>query len=149
MEGHAHNDVLSIEMQVHGLEILRDPGSFTYSEMPNERNLYRSVSSHFPSQILKPWSDEQFGKFLFTFPNRVFGRPLYFQSNGFIGTCETRGVTSELALELNADHVLIRLVSSQAIDSLQRQPPRIIHSSAYGRREDTPSYRNDLIVALD
>ncbi|MFM8569699.1 MAG: heparinase II/III family protein, partial [Candidatus Kapaibacterium sp.] len=44
--GHAHNDQLSFVFLVDGREILTDPGTYTYTAVPTERNRFRSTSSH-------------------------------------------------------------------------------------------------------
>ncbi|NQU87003.1 MAG: heparinase II/III family protein [Mariniphaga sp.] len=44
--GHAHNDVLSYELNISGQDIFIDPGTFTYTREPEMRNYFRSVKSH-------------------------------------------------------------------------------------------------------
>jgi hypothetical protein len=44
--GHAHNDKLSIELNVQGKDILRDPGTYVYTPLPDMRNTLRSVNVH-------------------------------------------------------------------------------------------------------
>lgn len=44
--GHAHNDVLSFELNVDGEDIIVDPGTYCYTGDPEGRNLFRSISSH-------------------------------------------------------------------------------------------------------
>ena len=44
--GHAHNDVLSFELNVDGEDIIVDPGTYCYSADPESRNRFRSVPSH-------------------------------------------------------------------------------------------------------
>ena len=44
--GHAHNDVLSFELNVDGEDILIDPGTYCYTADPDNRNHFRSVSDH-------------------------------------------------------------------------------------------------------
>lgn len=45
--GHCHNDKLSIELQVDGVDILRDPGTGLYTPLIGTRNAYRSTTAHF------------------------------------------------------------------------------------------------------
>jgi hypothetical protein len=49
--GHAHNDQLSVELQVDGKDIISDPGTFIYTPLPVSRNQYRSIHSHFAPAI--------------------------------------------------------------------------------------------------
>jgi len=44
--GHGHNDKLSIELDVDGIDIIVDPGTYLYSPLPEYRNRFRSVKSH-------------------------------------------------------------------------------------------------------
>jgi len=44
--GHAHNDILSYELNVDGYDIIVDPGTFVYTGNPKERNYFRSVKNH-------------------------------------------------------------------------------------------------------
>ncbi len=45
-EAHSHNDRLSFELHVDGMDIIRDPGSFLYTPVPELRNRYRSSAAH-------------------------------------------------------------------------------------------------------
>jgi hypothetical protein len=45
--GHAHNDQLSIELEVDGVPVFTDPGSYVYTALPKLRNQYRSDLAHF------------------------------------------------------------------------------------------------------
>ncbi len=44
--GHAHNDKLSFELQVDGVDLVRDPGTYLYTAAVEQRNLYRSSAAH-------------------------------------------------------------------------------------------------------
>lgn len=52
--GHAHNDQLSIELNVDGADWVRDPGSYLYTPLPARRNQYRSVGAHFVPRLEGP-----------------------------------------------------------------------------------------------
>lgn len=49
--GHAHNDQLSIELNVDGVDWISDPGTYLYTPLPERRNEYRSVKAHFAPQV--------------------------------------------------------------------------------------------------
>ena len=49
--GHAHNDQLSIELNVEEKDIIVDPGTYLYTPLPERRNEYRSVKAHFAPQV--------------------------------------------------------------------------------------------------
>ena len=82
--GHAHNDQLSIELWIKGECIIPDPGTFLYTPMPNERNLYRSIKSHFAPQITTQ-EPSNLGDGLFTLNQNTGAECLYFRKRGFIG----------------------------------------------------------------
>jgi hypothetical protein len=44
--GHGHNDCLSFEAALNGVDLITDSGSFVYSQSPKWRNLFRSTASH-------------------------------------------------------------------------------------------------------
>lgn len=44
--GHTHNDKLSYDLWVDGLDIARDPGTYLYTPLPDRRNEFRSVKAH-------------------------------------------------------------------------------------------------------
>ena len=44
---HYHDDQLSIELEIAGKPLVRDPGTFVYTALPKERNRYRSAMAHF------------------------------------------------------------------------------------------------------
>ena len=44
--GHAHNDQLSFELCVDGVPFIVDPGTYIYTPLPQQRNKFRSTSSH-------------------------------------------------------------------------------------------------------
>lgn len=48
---HAHNDQLSIELTIDGVDWLTDPGTYLYTPLPNRRNEYRSATAHFGPSI--------------------------------------------------------------------------------------------------
>jgi hypothetical protein len=45
-EGHAHNDKLSIELTINGVNVLVDPGTYVYTPCPDKRNMFRSTGYH-------------------------------------------------------------------------------------------------------
>jgi hypothetical protein len=44
--GHVHNDKLSFDLQIKGEDMVKDPGTYTYSAFPEKRNEYRSSAAH-------------------------------------------------------------------------------------------------------
>ena len=58
---HSHNDQMSIELQIDGEDVCRDPGAYLYTSSPTRRNEFRSVAAH---NVMRPLSIET---------NRFFG----------------------------------------------------------------------------
>jgi hypothetical protein len=44
--GHAHNDKLSFELNIDGIDIVSDSGTYLYTSLPDRRNEFRSTNSH-------------------------------------------------------------------------------------------------------
>ncbi|EKS4342885.1 heparinase II/III family protein [Clostridium botulinum] len=44
--GHAHNDKLSFELNVRGIDLFIDPGTYLYTPLPKRRDQFRSVKAH-------------------------------------------------------------------------------------------------------
>lgn len=44
--GHNHNDKLSFELHVHGVPVIVDSGTGTYTRQPEVRNAFRSIRAH-------------------------------------------------------------------------------------------------------
>ena len=44
--GHAHNDKLSFELMFHNVDIVQDPGVFTYTRSTSDRDTFRETRSH-------------------------------------------------------------------------------------------------------
>jgi len=44
--GHIHNDKLSFELAVDGIDLIVDPGTYLYSPLPDRRNEFRSTKAH-------------------------------------------------------------------------------------------------------
>lgn len=96
--GHAHNDQLSITLQIDGEDVIADPGTYLYTPLPQRRNEFRSTASHFTVQKdgmeQNPWHpgseglfslarEATFAKVLLLTPNAVvmehsgFGEKVY------------------------------------------------------------------------
>nr|MBL0701403.1 heparinase II/III-family protein [Desulfobacterales bacterium] len=82
--GHAHNDQLSIELNIDGKDIISDPGTYLYTPLPERRNEYRSVKAHFAPQV-KGREPANLNENLFKLGNAVSGECLYFGIEGFVG----------------------------------------------------------------
>lgn len=85
--GHAHNDQLGAELSIDGKDIIRDPGTYIYTPLPERRNQFRSTKAHFVPQragkeqtCILPGALE-----LFSLQGKEMGECLYFSKKGFVG----------------------------------------------------------------
>ena len=49
--GHGHNDLLSLEVTLHGVPLISDCGAFLYTASPHERNHFRATAQHNTPQV--------------------------------------------------------------------------------------------------
>ena len=82
--GHLHNDQLSLELTVDGSDLIRDPGSYVYTPLPELRNAYRSAAAHFGP---RPADGEpaRLDAGLFTVPDPPAASCLSWGESGFAG----------------------------------------------------------------
>jgi hypothetical protein len=81
---HAHNDQLSIELQIDGIDWIADPGSYIYTPTPWHRNLYRSALAHNGPH----WSEVEPARLdagLFKLEDTSDAKCLNFDITGFFG----------------------------------------------------------------
>ncbi|MAH84077.1 MAG: hypothetical protein CBB68_07000 [Rhodospirillaceae bacterium TMED8] len=82
--GHAHNDQLSIELNIDGVDWLLDPGSYVYTPSPKTRNAYRSIMAHAaPRQGTLEPASLRLG--LFRLENRAQAKCITFNHEQFEG----------------------------------------------------------------
>ncbi|OPX84857.1 MAG: Heparin-sulfate lyase precursor [Pelotomaculum sp. PtaB.Bin104] len=89
--GHAHNDQLSIELNVDGVDWITDPGTYLYTPLPKRRNEYRSVKAHFAPQV-KGREPGCLNLGLFQLGNEAKSKCLYFGCEGFISMHQGYGI---------------------------------------------------------
>ncbi len=82
--GHAHNDQLSIELNVDGKDWITDPGTYLYTPLPERRNEYRSVKAHFTIHLERQ-EPGNLNLGLFRLGDEAQAECLYFGEKGFIG----------------------------------------------------------------
>lgn len=104
--GHAHNDQLSIELNIDGQDIIADPGTYLYTPLPERRNQYRSVKAHFAPQV-KDREPANLNENLFKLGDAVSGECLYFGAEGFVGRHYGYGEAVWRILYVNLSNLLI------------------------------------------
>jgi hypothetical protein len=82
--GHAHDDILAVELQVDGKNVLADPGTFVYTPLPQERNRYRVAGAH---SVPRPANggEANIERGLFEIAGVPGARCLFFGPEGFAG----------------------------------------------------------------
>jgi len=131
--GHAHNDQLSMELRVEGIDIIRDPGTYLYTPLPEQRNLFRSTQAHFTPQWKgkeqNSWEDGVAG--LFTLIHSSHAQCLAFGADGFAGVHYGFGRPVYRIIRLRQDELVITDIGGDAIPQAYCWK---YFSPGYGRR---------------
>lgn len=81
--GHAHNDQLSIVLAVKDHYLLVDPGSYTYTNLPERRNEFRSTQMHNCLACSDFEQNDFVTHSLFELKEKTFSKMLSFEDNKF------------------------------------------------------------------
>lgn len=144
--GHDHNDQLSVELWVDGVDISRDPGTAVYTPLPHQRNLYRSRAAHFgPGMAMPEPASQELG--LFRLGTEATTECLYWGPRGFLGILRSRERALMARVAWAGSEIRIAyLVSGWTIeargrgdDGLSELRPDIPFSPGYGIVERTGS----------
>lgn len=115
--GHAHNDQLSIELNVDGEDWIADPGTYLYTPLPERRDEYRSVRAHFAPRL----GDKEPGHMdpgLFRLGDEAKGKCIYFHEDGFIGMHKGYGIPLYRFVSIKTDSIsVVELCASVSPDS--------------------------------
>ena len=129
---HAHNDQLSFELWVNGCAIAVDPGTYTYTPLPDERRRYRSAAAHTgPRLVGREPADLDAG--IFALGPQATCECLEFRNGRFVGRYSTlRGhIYREVKVEGGA--VLVTDWTTEPgieLETAYREP--VPYSPAYG-----------------
>ena len=104
--GHAHNDQLSIELNVDGKDYITDPGTYVYTPLPDQRQLYRSATAHFVPQItgIEPGN---LNHGFWRLGDEAKAQCHYFNETIFQGSHEGYGVRVWRQVEIKAQQIII------------------------------------------
>jgi len=105
--GHAHNDQLSLELNVEGEDWIVDPGTYLYTPLPERRNQYRSVRAHFAPRLVSGNEPGQLDLGLFRLGDQARGTCLYFGLTGFVGVHWGYGEPVYRQVKFNGDTVVV------------------------------------------
>lgn len=138
--GHDHNDQLSIELEIDGVSIVTDPGTFVYTPLPEQRNLYRSVFSHFTPRIAEE-EGVLFSGGLFYIGNAPSGCALHVTESSFLGRVHRGGCGFRRLVRIASDHIeVLDLVDGGhelqdlSVDLAQDPAKKTPYSPGYGMR---------------
>lgn len=128
--GHAHNDQLSIELEIDGRIIIIDPGTYIYTPIPSQRNTYRSVKAHFtPHMQGKEPGDLSLGTFIIGGNSK--SKAIYFGKHGFVG--RHNGFENPVYRRITVeDTAVVVMDCALGVELKQYDYEKILFSPAYG-----------------
>jgi hypothetical protein len=141
---HAHNDQLSIELNIDGLDYITDPGSYLYTPLPKRRNEYRSVTAHFAPYI-EGTEPGRLDLSLFQLSDCGESRCLYARENCFLGEVKKPMLSLFRLLLIQENSIMVfdcfvaretahhnQLAIARLVPTRQDRP---LYSNGYGKRE--------------
>jgi hypothetical protein len=128
--GHLHHDLLSVELQIDGEDLLADPGSYVYTPFPVLRNEYRSVHAHFTPW----WREDEPAPLdsLFALEQTVRCSILAASGTEFRASITASGVSAVRTVTIHPDRVEILDQADHALPPGLRRP--VPFSVGYGQR---------------
>ena len=107
--GHRHNDQLSFELNVGGIDFIVDPGTGTYTADPQTRNAFRATATHstveVPGREQNPVRPGLQG--LFALPDGADARAVETLAMRFAGEHRGFGAVHSRTFDLNAERLLV------------------------------------------
>ncbi len=120
--GHSHNDQLSFELQIDGLDVIIDPGTYVYTADYRKRNLFRSTAMHNTIEVDGKEQNDFDELVLFLMREQTFANCEIFDANHFVGSHEgyvkKSGVIHQRAFHLSDNELEIIDVLKQ-VESLK------------------------------
>lgn len=134
--GHAHNDQLSIVLNIDGEDWIVDPGTYLYTPLPERRNAYRSIKAHFSPKLIEG-EPSRLDDGLFELRSRPKTTCLTFYPKGFAGKIEidTKTITRSIQIKKNSLLVIDTTTASATNNELPlTNDSKPIYSNAYGKQ---------------
>lgn len=127
---HDHNDQLSLELVINGEEIIKDPGTYLYTAIPEKRNVFRSTNAHFTIQIDNKEQNEYYQGLpgLFMLKENTKSECLELSSIRFVGCHNGFGTKVYRVIDIMSDRIVISDYGSN-----QRIAHFNYYSNGYGR----------------
>lgn len=131
IRGHAHNDQLSIELNVDGKDWIVDPGTYIYTPLLERRNEYRSVTAHFAPQVIE-CEPGDISVNTFILGGNPKAEAICFNKNEFIGKHIGYGSPIYRQIAIESDMLMITDYFFEC-NFVQYGNKKILFSSGYGR----------------
>jgi hypothetical protein len=130
--GHSHNDQLTVEINIDGVDRVADPGTYLYTPLSARRNEYRSAQAHF-TPCVEGREPSRLDLGLFRLGGDPRARVLYFGEEGFVGQHEGFGAPVHRRVAIAEDAVMVVDWSTLDLSAPTAPPP---FSPGYGLRSD-------------
>ncbi|MGJ0361820.1 alginate lyase family protein [Aliarcobacter cryaerophilus] len=131
--GHSHNDKLSYELFLNGKNIVRDPGTYLYTPLPDRRNEFRSIKAHSVPIVenieQNSWNDGNIGLFGLFNDSKCFVKEL--ESNFLELVLEYKDIKIVRRFEIKEDILEIIDMCNKEFDYSRFE----MYSSGYGKLE--------------
>jgi hypothetical protein len=129
---HAHCDQLAIELVIDGKTLVRDPGTYLYTALPEQRNAYRSVRAHHAPRVAGR-EPADLTRHPFDLRDLPPGECLYFGPRGFVGRHAGYGPFVYRQIEIADDAVVVHDFADGGLLLTDPAPQPLPFSPAYGR----------------
>jgi len=138
--GHAHNDKLSYELTIDGVEKAKDPGTYLYTPLPDRRNQFRSVKSHNSPQIndmeQNVWYEGVKG--LFNLKNEAKCKLIQYSNTNIVFELSYRDTIIQRKFIIDTDKIIIETLSNKEL--LTDNKIFDLYSNGYGKLK-----KNDIL----
>ena len=130
--GHTHCDQLAIELVIDGMTRIRDPGTLTYTPLPDQRNTYRSAMAHHVPRV-HGLELADLTRGVFDLRDCAEGQCLYFGPRGFIGRHYGYGGAIYRIVELHQDSIQVCDFAEAGLPVSDPTPLPLPYSHGYGQ----------------
>ena len=130
--GHTHCDQLTIELVIDGITRIRDPGTLTYTPLPDQRNTYRSAMAHHVPRV-QGLELADLTRGVFDLRDCAEGQCLYFGPRGFIGRHYGYGEAIYRIVELYQDSIQVCDFAEAGLPISDPTPLPLPYSHGYGQ----------------
>lgn len=129
---HAHCDQLAIELVIDGESLVRDPGSYIYTPLPDRRNAYRSAKAHHVPRVADR-EPADLSRGVFDLRGGAVGECIYFGWRGFIGRHSGYGAWTYRIVALESERIVIHDFAEGGLPICDPTPEPLPYSQGYGR----------------